>query len=1405
MKRTKRKTRPGGALEPSGDVARPNFPVVGVGASAGGLESFTEFLRGIPAATGMAFVLIQHLDPTHDSLLTDVLRRATSMPIEEIHDGVRLQPDHVYVIPPNADVGILEGALTVFERKPDARRPFLPIDFFLKALAADRRNQAVGVVLTGMGSDGAAGLRAIKEADGVTFAEDPATAKFSAMPEAAVRAGVVDFVLPIPRLAEELVRIAGHPYLRAARALPTAAAGDPDGAGGAGDDDLELRKIFVLLRSALGADFSDYKRPSLRRRLARRMALRTQGTLREYVDLLERDRGEIDALFEDILIHVTSFFRDGAALDKLKESAFPAILEAKPEGAPIRFWVAGCSTGEEVYSLAICLLEYLADAERTARRPIQIFGTDLSERAVATARAGVYPDSIAQDLSPERLARFFEKLDGGKFRIAKHVRELCSFVRHDLASDPPFSKLDLVSCRNVLIYFNPALQQRVLAAFHFALGLHGFLLLGRTETILEGGPLFTPSDREGKLYARSTTRSTLHLAPTRDLIPAFRRVSELSAPIPAAVEIVRRTESVLLDEYAPPGVVVNDRGEILHFRGRTAPFLEPASGLPQHNVFKMASEGLLAELRIALAQAKETRAKVRRDAIDVRVDGVVRRCNLVVIPVTLTPDSAESRFAVLFEPVAAPQPEPERAARTSNGASNGEKATEDPRVAHLSAELRATKEYLQTIIADHEVINDDLHSSNEELVSSNEELQSLNEELGTAKEELQSTNEELTTLNEELQSRNAELNAVSSDIINILASVEVPIVMVDGAHRIRRFTPKAKTLLNLLPTDLGRPISDIRPNVLVDDLDQQITEVVEGLEMRQSEVQDRDGRWYRLQIRPYTTLDKRIDGAVLSIVDIDALKRAVAAAERVRDFATSTLAAVQTPLLLLDAQLRVVSANDAYYQAFQVPGGQTEQRGLFDVLGGAWDSPQLRAALSSTAASDGHFQRLELELELPIVGRRAVSLSARAVSPPGRELLILLAIEDITERRSAERERARLLEDTEAARAAAEQANRAKDVFLATLSHELRTPLTSLLLQAQLLDRGGLDDARLKRVAGAIQRATRAQAQLIDDLLDVSRIVTGKLRMEPESVRFAALVRAALELVEPTLERKSLELVVELDDAPVVWVDPLRLRQAVWNLLTNAAKFTPSGGTIRVVLDAFDGRARLRVSDTGSGIDAAFLPRIFERFSQEEQAKSAGHGGLGLGLAIARYVAEASGGTLTAESEGVDKGATFTLTLEPTGAPASDVGARLSPAPGRRDIRGVKVLVVDDDLATREALVEGLEASGAEVRAAESVDEALARFEQQLPDVVVSDIAMPDKDGYRLLELLRARDLAHGGKVPVLALTALATAEDRRHALEAGFRLHLAKPIDIDRLVSAIAAVTGDTSAGRAGDFPKIS
>jgi two-component system CheB/CheR fusion protein len=1356
-------------------LSRWSFPIVGVGASAGGLAAFIELLAAIPPDSGMAFVIVQHLDPTHTSMLSEALARATAMKVATATDGAEVEPNHVYVIPPDADIA-LEGNSLLLVPREESRKPHLAIDFFFRTLANQRRGQAIGVVLSGCGTDGTEGLRAIKAEGGIAFAQDPQTAKFGDMPQSAISAGVVDTGVPIAALARELARLSRHSYLAAA-ARP-ARSEKSEGT---------FEKILALVRGKTGVDFSEYKKDTIERRLERRMALRQEEALEGYQRLLEIDDDEARALCEDVLIHVTSFFREPAAFQALAKEVVPQILEGKAKGAPLRAWVAGCSTGEEVYSLAISLLESVAHLDHP--RPIQIFGSDVSQRAVEKARAGIFSDTAVQELSEETRRKYFVKLDHG-YRVNKLVRELCIFVRHDLARDPPFARLDLVCCRNVLIYFGPTLQKRVMATFHYCLNTPGFLMLGRSESIAGYGQFFIQIDRENKIYARTLSRSALQFALG---VGAYPAVPNLVVPAPAETtlptfDLIKHVDRMLLAKYAPAGVLLNEKLEVIQFRGRTGPYLEAAPGQPQNNVLKMAREGLLLPLKTALAQARKQQEPVRKRGIEVGERGATLRCDIVVMPLTGWPGSKEPLYAVLFEEVAA-QPEEE----AGRGARSKGRVT--PTVSKLRRELRASKEYLQSLLEEHGRVNDDLGTANEELISSNEELQSMNEELQTAKEELQSTNEELTTVNDELQSGNRELNLVNADLVNLLNTVEIPIVFLDAQRRIRRFTPQAQSIFNVLSTDIGRPIDEIKPKVDAPGLDADIAWSIANVTVRESEVQDHAGHWYRMQIRPYQTIEGKVDGAILSLVDIDVLKRHVDQAEWARDYSVSVVDAVLVPLVVLDEQLHVISANDAFYESFGGAQSETENRSFFALAGGEWDIPALRTSLKDLFAKRTPFHGLEVEGEFPRVGQRTMSFSARSVRFRDSRPLILLAIEDISARKQVDVERKRLLGEAQYARDAAEQANRTKDAFLATLSHELRTPLATMLLNAQLLRHADLGAAKVQRASEAIERSAKAQSRLIEDLLDVSRIVTGRLSLELRKLGLLGVVQAALEAVTLQAERKKIRIEVQLDERTGhVSGDSLRLQQVVSNLLTNALKFTPEHGEVKVVLGNKGEDAILRVSDTGAGIEPEFLPFVFDRFTQQENSSVRRFGGLGLGLSIVHHIVEMHGGKVRAESPGTGKGASFTVTLPLLRAPQHEAGRRqplalaeTAPAPPELSrLRGLRILVVDDDAETLEVVSEMLRLNGANVIAARSAAEALRAAQESELQVIVSDIAMPGTDGYSLIRSIRALPAADQASVPAIALTAVAGADGRKRSLEAGFQEHLEKPVDIGRLARAV-------------------
>src|SRR5213594_1891365 len=878
-------SRAGAAATPPSKHA---FPIVGIGASAGGLEAFSELLSNLPVEPTMAFVLIQHLDPKHPSILSDILSRTTRMSVVEAKHGMRVEPGHVYVMPPNARMTIAGEVLHLGPRSDD-RGPQLPIDHFLRSLAEDLGSRAIGVILSGSASDGALGLKAIKAEGGTTFAEAPQSAKFDSMPRSAMASGAVDFVLPPKAIAQELTRIGRHPYLGEIGAV---APSEPPA------DGLEaLAQILRMLRERNGVDFTLYRQTTIRRRIARRMLVHGVGSIESYRRYLEEHPSQVQALYNDLLVNVTRFFRDPDAFRILQRSVFPTIIKQRPADAPIRIWAPGCATGEEAYSLAIELLEALGD--EIGAVPIQLFGTDVSEISIAKARAGVYPENIELDVPAARLRRFFVKLDG-QYQVRKAVRELCVFAKHNLATDPPFSKMDLIVCRNVLIYLEAELQRRVSSIFHYALKTPGYLMLGVSETVGSLSDLFSVVDKKYKVYAKRPTwrRFDLGLG-SLDRVIARKGTSRAARSADEAgrsrSDLLQEVDRLLLSKYAPAGVLVNEAAEILQFRGHTSPYLEPAPGQASLNLLKMAREGLLMELRVAIDKARKQNAPVRRERLSIKQDGGLAQVTLEVIPVS--GPARERNYLVLFESVP-----PSGAPRAPGRAAP--RGPRQPAVEHqiknLHQELTATKEFLQSIIQEREAANEELQAANEELQSSNEELQSTNEELETAKEELQSVNEELTTVNEELQHRNAELSQLNNDLNNLFAGVTIPIVMLASDGRIRRFTPMAAQVLNLIPADLGRPIGDIRPNVEVSDLEQVCKHVIDAATVVEREVRDRDGRWHSLRVRPYTTTDNQIDGAVITLDDINALKSSVEQVTAAREHAEAIVDSVPVPLVLLD-------------------------------------------------------------------------------------------------------------------------------------------------------------------------------------------------------------------------------------------------------------------------------------------------------------------------------------------------------------------------------------------------------------------------------------------------------------------------------------------------------------------------
>ena len=961
------------------------FPVVGVGASAGGLEAFSTFLANLSPTTGMAFILIQHLDPSHSSALEEILSRKTKIPVREAADGMRVQPNHVYIMPANAEMTIQNGALRLFPRAL-SRGQHRPIDNFFRSLAQECGDRSISVILSGTASDGTAGCKFIREVGGITFAQDEASAKYNSMPASAAAAGCIDFVLPPQQIAEELSRIAKLPYVRR---VPS----DHEEPLGAESRD-SIQGLFKMLREARSVDFSLYKQSTLQRRIKRRMLVNNVENLPDYVRFVKEQSAELAQLYDDLLIPVTSFFRDPPAFDALRNLVFPQII-GNPD-SPLRFWVPGCSSGEEAYSLAMLFLEFWSDHAKSSSPPapqLQIFATDISEVALERARLGSYPESALTGVSQARLKRFFLPVDG-KHRINKSVRDICVFARQNVTKDPPFSNLDLITCRNLLIYFGPDLQKRVIPSLHYALKPSGYLMVGSAESLTSFADQFSPVDKKHRIYRKKATSARL-ITYFTGVSPSRRSLdSKIPNPPPAEAAIESEVDRILADRFVPASIVVNSDLQIVRFRGKTGPFLEPASGQPTFSLAKMAREGLFVDLRAAIGKARKENVSVRKQGVPLQTDGASRLIDFEVVPIGGL-DTSERFYLIVFQktPVQLGAPSTEKRLTGKLSRKDSILARQNER---LTREMHQLRDHLQSVVEENEASSEEFKTANEEVLSSNEELQSTNEELETAKEELQSSNEELTTLNEEIQNSNTEMGIVNNDLLNLLANASIPVIMVSLDGRIRRFTPAAEELLNLRPQDIGRPLGEIRGALEVHDLAEIALQTIETAQFHEREVRTAHGAWYQLRVRPYKTQDNRIEGAVLSFTDISAVKRS---AEHIKLYADALIQNASQPILLLDAKLHVFVANRAFCELFRVSLSETEGRLIYELGNNQWNIPALRQLLTRVTRDDSIVTDFEVRHNFQDIGERVMLLTARRVEPRSGEFMIFLSIEDVTHNR----------------------------------------------------------------------------------------------------------------------------------------------------------------------------------------------------------------------------------------------------------------------------------------------------------------------------------------------------------------------------------------------------------------------
>jgi two-component system CheB/CheR fusion protein len=976
-------TRQNRRVEGAEPVSPDRRFIVGVGASAGGLDALAELVGNVPV-DHMAFVVVQHLAPDYASQLTELLGRVTRIKVVTAAEGMTVEANHVYVIPPNCELVVMHGVLHLMAPRR-GNRPTLPIDYFFRSLAEDQGAAAVGIVLSGTGTDGTFGLKAIKAAGGITFAQEPSSAKYDGMPRSALASGYADFCLTPSEIANELTRISQHPYVRRSTKTEALPANLQE----------RLAKLFFLVRSEFGNDLTHYKLTTIERRIERRMAMHKVGRLEDYVRYVESSPDELRALYKDLLITVTNFFRDQYPFEELKTKVFPHILQNRDLAAPIRVWVPGCATGEEAYSLAISLLELME--EKGSEAPLQIFGTDIDSDSIQHARRGIYPQNIALDVCPERLHRFFNKVDD-EYQVSRRVRDAVVFSRHNLLKDAPFSRMDLVSCRNLLIYFQPPAQSKALRILHYALNPSGFLMLGGSETVGDVPDLFSLVDRKGKLYSKKhagSVRPDLGFGASGSPVEG----AQISPAPRPAITLQMLVDRKVLDTYAPPGVVINENLEVLSFRGRTGPYLDPSPGAASFHILRIARPELHADLKRTIERALSERLQVSTD-VTLYEEGKPTALRIDVLPIQ-EPERRTQCLLVSFLELTPPKEIPVVLAEEAQGDERLRPLA--ARLQELERELAATKEYLQITIHEKETSGEELKSANEELQSSNEELQSTNEELETSKEEMQSTNEELTTVNEELQNRMAELSQSTDDFDNILAAVDVAILIVGMDLRIRRFTASAERVLNLIAADVGRSVSFLNPFFGNGDLDAKVSAVVESLSTYEEELMGSDRRWYALQITPYRTMDHSIRGAVISLTDIDIRKKTADLTRNIAEYAGRFVAAIDHPVLLVDSRLRVLWANDLFYAAFRATPEQTVGGVFYNIAALPGADSDLRKLINATIAEGTAFRGYKVKQSFPAGSKGTIKVGASRLPVVSDPVMALISIEEDLDSRARER------------------------------------------------------------------------------------------------------------------------------------------------------------------------------------------------------------------------------------------------------------------------------------------------------------------------------------------------------------------------------------------------------------------
>jgi two-component system CheB/CheR fusion protein len=1317
---------------------------VGVGASAGGIEACKDLFAAMPEDSGLAFIVVLHLDPTHASHIAEILQsHAKQLRVSQADDTVRLDAGHVYVIAPNSKLKLADGTLEVEPLAENEARGQL-VDRLFSSLAESEGSRAVGIVLSGAGSDGTEGLRKIKAAGGLTIVEDPDSAASSGMPQSAIDAGLADAVLTAQAIPQALLRFANGgvrpaesaKHVRSRKSRP--------------DHPKGFQRILEQLGMVAGGNFEDYKLGTLERRTLRRMTLKGMDDFESYSAYLDQHPDELDNLYRDVLIGVTEFFRDPDVWGRLR-TELPALLESR--GQPgLRAWVPGCATGEEAYTLAILCHEALPAAERGK---LQIFATDLNERALAVARRGIYQVEKLKAVSRELSERHFNHYDG-QLQVDQRIRDCLTFAPHDVLNDPPFSKMDIVSCRNLLIYLKPNAHERLLKRLHFALRKGGLLVLGRSENIGRHARLFEDVSKTDSLYrARAVRRQErFEVVPrTTERVPADERAALPEAPQMSlkAAGANRRLEPYILRHHTPACVVVNPEFEIQNFYGPTERYLVPPVGESRSDLLAWIRPGFYIRLRAALQQAADSGEASTTEG-QINRNGEVQRvqCTIDGMPAST---GTEGSFLITFQDVG--DAVPRKLADTN---------TDEPLVRELELELLDTRRELQSAIEQLDAAGEEHRAGHEELLSLNEELQSSNEELQASKEELEALNEEMNTINRELEDKNTRLRAANSDLDQLFLSTGIPTVFLDRELNVRRFTPTTTDVMHLVPSDVGRSIEHVKERFPEGQTAQRVRQVYRTLEMDVSEVSI-DRKSYIRKILPYRSDSDGLEGVCITFVDITEQKRAIKVRETARKHAEAIIEAVRGPLLVLDQDLRVVFVNKVFQDTFG-PGDDLIGR-AFEEAGDRWAVPQILDLYRAVLAGDRQVDDYEFER-----AGRTIFLNARKVARPDESSWIVLSFEDVTDRqdslRESERQAAKLKEDA-----------KRKDLWIAMLGHELRNPMGAISNGIQLL-KAGISSERQRRVVEMMQRQALQMSRLLDDLLDAAKVLAGNLSIERELVDLCDVAHWALDSTRSLVEANKNELSVSLPPPGTVWVlgDGVRLTEIVDNLLTNAVKYGKPGGRILLEVKADADAAIITVQDSGIGISSAFLSRIFDTFTQGPRPAHRAGPGLGIGLSVVRSLVHLHGGRVEASSPGEGNGSTFKVTLPRIhkGRRSTDLDTR--PMPKRR------ILLVDDEPDAADSLRELLETQGHDVAAVTDVADAAAIARQFRPEIALLDLGMPGIDGYELAQQLRD----DGSEIVLIAVSGYA--EDSERLAASGFDHFVSKPVDIKRLSYLLAEPT---------------